>query len=339
MGDCVHVLALAGLAPAVVTETLWAISAEGQRASGITIVTTQAAAPRVRERLIEGGAASGVARALRPHLPPAVSLMVLTDARGRPIDDIRTPEDHAACSAMLNRLVRERTRPADPPLHASLAGGRKTMAAALALAMSLQARPCDRLTHVLVDGPDAEDPDWLCPEPGRMAASVRLIDAPFPRLAQLLPPHVRHHDPEALLALVQQRLGAASPLALDLPAARLWDPAAAVSRKLSPLHAALLAMLLERGDRGVNATDLDVEQLARFYQQAGAEPDRAAELTHRLTADGATDWLREHVARLRRALAPTGIGIGLTGRRPASRYVLAGRGLHLSSTDERERPS
>ena len=208
----VHLLALVGLAPAVAGETFWALRREGVRVSAISLVTTARGASAARQRLMGADGALARIAALEfasssaPALvvtPPIVRLYVLhalqeparqdagaSLATPLEIDDIGCKDAYLAMLESLDRLVRRLTTPDAPCLHASLAGGRKTMAAALTLVMSLHARPQDRMSHVLVSPPYDRDADFLFPGLGdaAAAAAIRLIDAPFVRLRPLLPP-------------------------------------------------------------------------------------------------------------------------------------------------------
>ena len=98
---------------------------------------------------------------LRLHAPadldgaPALArtrLVLFGDAED-PLTDIRTAADCRTVAAQLHDRVRQLrwALPEGVELVGSLAGGRKTMSAALQSAFALQARPRDRLVHVLLD--------------------------------------------------------------------------------------------------------------------------------------------------------------------------------------------
>lgn len=206
-------LAVTGMSPQVVTETLYVIQAEQRRwPDEIRVITTRLGAERVAHSLIEQGF---LARLCRDYGldEPAFSrdhIMVVPDAEGMPVDDARTVSDHEALADFITRTVCELTRepesgdPADS-LHASLAGGRKTMTFYLGYAMSLFARPEDCLSHVLVSEAFENQPDFFYPTPesrlfttgngqelDACRAEVVLADIPFIRHRDYLPGRFHH---------------------------------------------------------------------------------------------------------------------------------------------------
>lgn len=154
-------LCLAGLTPAVVTETLYGLAVTRRPRvvpDEVHIITTGAAYPTVVGRLL--GPSGALARLRREYGLPRDGLRcdparvhVLRDARGRWIDDIRSDRDSRAAGECIRDVVRTLARDPGTELHCSLAGGRKTMSALLATALQLYRRPQDRLYHVLVSEP------------------------------------------------------------------------------------------------------------------------------------------------------------------------------------------
>jgi hypothetical protein len=136
------------------------------------------------------------------HFDPQ-NMHVIRDAQGRALEDIRTPQDNEAAADLISELVRGFTADPDCALHASLAGGRKTMSYYLGYALSLYGRPQDRLSHVLVSGPFEAHPDFYYPTPQERVihsraplppqamncadAIVQLAQTPFVRLRDGLP--------------------------------------------------------------------------------------------------------------------------------------------------------
>jgi len=333
----VQLLALVGLAPAVVSETYWALTRDGVDVRAITIVTTRKGAGPALDRLLggDGALARIAASAAMPVAGPAVRIEVLRRRAGGvgKLDDVEDLESHLATLEQLGDLVRGLTSPGSPPLFASLAGGRKTMAAALTLAMSLHARPEDRLAHVLIAPPWDRDPNFLFPADPQAAAAVRVIEAPFVRLRALLPAEVRGRPVAELVGLAQGRVDAAAPARLDLAGRTLSAGATVVA--LPPAQAAVLAVLAS-DEQGVGARDLPIARLARAYRTAGASTAAADDLSRRLD-DGADAWLRELVSRLNFRIGRDPglwrLRIERVGRRPFSRYRLAPGALRIVDTD------
>ena len=178
-------LAVTGMSPAILTETVWALAREKPPVipARVVVITTLPGKARIEEELFKPSpdyANRTVWQALRDtvlqsagrglEISPAKNdeLLILDDIRliasrdaklGRsfPVEDIRTPADNETAADFILDEVRKITANADTTLIASLAGGRKTMGALLYAALSLLGRPQDRLTHVLVSEP-FEDP-------------------------------------------------------------------------------------------------------------------------------------------------------------------------------------
>lgn len=200
-------LAVTGMSPQVVTETLWAL-AVGQDPpfvpTEIHLVTTGTGERLLREGLLApGGPLGGLCAdyGLPRALASAAAVHVITDRDGRPLDDIRGSADNEAAADFLTDIVRSFTEDASSALHVSLAGGRKTMGYYLGYAVSLFGRPQDRLSHVLVDPDHESRPDFFYPPPvrGRVSprggrkgkppasAVIELAVIPFVRLRDDLP--------------------------------------------------------------------------------------------------------------------------------------------------------
>jgi CRISPR-associated protein (TIGR02584 family) len=333
-----HLLALVGLAPAVASETYWAMLRRGEDVSAITLVTTNRGAMKARQSLLgDNGALASIAAVFAKQQPPRTHLHLLSGADA-PVEDIVSSDDQLAVQIALDGLVRRFTEGDAPPLHASLAGGRKTMAAALALAMSFHARAQDRLSHVLVGMPYAADPDFLFPprDDPVAADSITLVDTPFVRLRPLLPARLRERPLSELTAAAHHLVDAAAPALLDLDARTLGCGKRIIA--LPPIQAAMLAVLANKPE-GVCALELPMKLVAQAYLAAGATRGAADELSHRLAEDGADAWLRETISRIQtrlRADLPlewsTRLAILRVGRRPRTHYVLAPRAVLVCKT-------
>ncbi|MFN3593290.1 MAG: CRISPR-associated ring nuclease Csm6 [Thiobacillaceae bacterium] len=199
-------LAVTGLTPQVVTETLYAlIHAEPAFVpTEVRLITTGEGAARARLALLsqEPG---WFRRFCQDYDLPSIAfdtshIQVLADARGNPLDDIRSPEDNRRAADLISETVRALTADAASALHVSLAGGRKTMGYYLGYALSLYGRPQDRLSHVLVNEPFESSWDFFYPTPYERViqtrdqklancreARVTLAEIPFVRLREGLP--------------------------------------------------------------------------------------------------------------------------------------------------------
>lgn len=265
-------LAVSGLSPQVVTETLFALAvlppvAERFVPTEIVVLTTAEGARRARQSLLS--ASKGAFHALRAdHGLPAIhfddaSVRVVTDVQGQPLDDIRSDADNAAMADAITRLVAELTADPECALHVSLAGGRKTMGYYAGYALSLLGRVQDRLSHVLVSAPFESSPDFFYPTPGpcvisvaggqeradAAAAQVSLAHIPFVRLRELLPAELRAGASSFAMsvAAAERRL---APPRMVVETHRPRIEADGVSLDLTPWQWALMAALAQRARSG-----------------------------------------------------------------------------------------
>ena len=258
-------LAVSGLSPQIVTETVYALTQAQTPAwvpTEIHLLTTTEGANRARlslfsndlgwfHRLCADYGLSGIRF-------DASHIHVLQNASGQPMDDIRTVEDNSAAADAITAKVRELSADEHCALHVSIAGGRKSMGFYVGYALSLYGRAQDRLSHVLVSEPFEQTLDFFYPTPqsrvlkradGRMAdtkdAQVTLAHIPFVSL--------RHGLPEALLEgnasfneTVEAARFALAPAALHLHLGERYIVAAGKKVKLAPDSLAMLALFARR---------------------------------------------------------------------------------------------
>lgn len=195
-------LAVTGLTPQIVTETLYALAVQAESRfipTEIHIISTQEGAERARLSLLDP--AIGKFHALCKdyglqgiQFSPK-NIHVIEDASGHPLSDIRTPEDNLRAADFILHYVREFCHEENSMLHVSIAGGRKSMGFFAGYALSLFGRPWDHLSHVLVNEPFEALPDFYFPPlEGKVLVSrdnrpvhtsnarIMLADIPFVRL-------------------------------------------------------------------------------------------------------------------------------------------------------------
>ena len=343
-------LAVCGLSPQIVTETLYALAADEHAPfvpTEVHLITTKEGAKRAELSLLSDDLGWFHKLCQDYRLPPIQfdrhHIHVMRDANERAMDDIRSPQDNRDAADFITAQVRQFSADPDCALHVSIAGGRKTMGFYLGYALSLYGRAQDRLSHVLVSDPYESSWDFFYPTPysrvlqtkdGKLAdtamAQVTLADIPFVSL--------RHGLPVALLAghasfndtVLAARAALAPPqLVIDLAHRRI--NAGGIEVTLPPAELALLAVfarqILTAGD-ALPAPPKDAPDDAwaqRFLREYRAivGPMAATDGTERALKNGMDgDYFSQRKSKLerllRRALGPaaTHYRIGDGGSRP-----------------------
>ncbi|MFU8802202.1 MAG: CRISPR-associated ring nuclease Csm6 [Bradymonadaceae bacterium] len=212
--DAINLLCVVGMTPAVVTETVYALCVAGQSADAeqteaiqsIVVITTSsgraALEPVVAEQILAMAEDYPVARSRLPIDADGsvrLAIHVPRDLAGQELEDVRSEVDNALMADAIHARVREMTIHGSPRLHASLAGGRKTMGYLLGNAMMLFARDSDRLSHVLAGSNAERCQEFFYPTPTtHMMASqngedfdasiepVEICEIPFIRLRHIV---------------------------------------------------------------------------------------------------------------------------------------------------------
>lgn len=169
-------LCVAGGTPAIITETLWALMNKGERVDEIRVITTIEGREKILTGKINGRGAADESlldkddgqffKFLRDF--PEVGeikfdgnclYLLTTKKSGVPnprdddqerLKDILTDDDNEKAANQICEIVRELAFDESVRLHASIAGGRKTMSLYLMTAMQLFGRNYDVMSHVLV---------------------------------------------------------------------------------------------------------------------------------------------------------------------------------------------
>ena len=204
-------LALGGMSPQVVTETLYHLCKQRTPPfipTEVHLITTTAGREESIDGLLDDDGKfhdfvkdfglEGQIRFTIDHLH------VITDSNGAHLADIRTESDNIAAADLITERIRKLTSDAGSALHVSISGGRNTLGFYLGYALSMFGRPQDRLSHVLVSQEFEGNDDFYYPPPqpelistrskGRISthhAKITLAEIPFVSL--------RHGLPKALL--------------------------------------------------------------------------------------------------------------------------------------------
>ena len=201
-------LATTGASPQVVTETLHAIHHENlQWPDDIYLITTSFGKKAAVKGLLEEGHLQRLCIELNRPMPAFSGnhVLVTPGADGTEVEDARSLPDHEALANFIMTEVRNRTASPDTSLHASLAGGRKTMTFYIGYAMSLFGRAQDTLSHVLVSEGYENIPDFWFPTQSEAHRYVdnrgRKLDACTAKVTLAPIPFIRHRRnlPQVLL--------------------------------------------------------------------------------------------------------------------------------------------
>lgn len=150
-------LTLAGHSPAIITETLYALTQTQQPAyipTEIHVLTTSSGKAKVLETLLgERNILQQFCNEYSVPLPQfdETFIHVIQDKDGQELADLQTEADNEAAADFIVNTVRKLTNDETTSLHVSIAGGRKTMTYYLGYAMSVFGRIQDHMSHVLVD--------------------------------------------------------------------------------------------------------------------------------------------------------------------------------------------
>lgn len=323
-------LAVTGLSPQIVTETLYALAVGRAPAfvpTEVHLITTAEGAERTRLALLSDD--PGWFHRLRHDygLPEIgfdrANVHVLDDAVGTALSDIRTPADNERAADLITDTVRALSSDPRAALHVSIAGGRKTMGFYLGYALSLYGRPQDRLSHVLVDEPFESSWDFFYPTPysrvittrdNKLAdtkdAGVTLAEIPFVSLRHGLPERLLEGRTSfsATVAAARVALGPAE-LVIDLAGRRVRAGGQVVA--LPPAELALLcvfarALLDDVGPLSAPSKGApDPDWAARYLRELRAVAGEVADLdaTERALRHGMDgDYFSVHKSKLHRLL-------------------------------------
>ncbi|HIF9253940.1 TPA: CRISPR-associated ring nuclease Csm6 [Photobacterium damselae] len=161
-------VAVTGASPQVLTETIYALYKQGKPLpSEVYVITTKSTRKILEEGLFEKG---NWQKLLNDYQLPKIKfspehIWLITDDFGHVLDDAKGEEDQSIMADFITRRISELTDNNDITIHASIAGGRKTMAFYMGYAMSLYGRRQDILSHVFINDEFEFEPEFYYPTP------------------------------------------------------------------------------------------------------------------------------------------------------------------------------
>ena len=204
-------LAVTGMSPQVVTETLFAlVTQRGFIPDEIHVITTAHGKNRIMADLLSEPDGHFFRFCQEYELINRIRfdedcIEVITDQQGMALPDIRTPAENECAANQILSFVHRWCSQDDTCLHVSIAGGRKSMGFYLGYALSLFARSQDSASHVLVNAPfesltsfyfpPSKNTRLILPSDGSEVftgdAQVMLADIPLVKLRAGLPSELK----------------------------------------------------------------------------------------------------------------------------------------------------
>jgi CRISPR-associated protein (TIGR02584 family) len=256
-------LALVGRSPQVITESIYAFKKQKDiTIDQVKVVTTAQTRESTWQCLSANGdnGQSVMANLAKDIGIPEIAfdledVLVPNDADGEAISDVQSASEMEAVAQFLLSLVKELTTDEEVCVHASLAGGRKTMTFYLSYAMSIYGRPQDSLSHVFVSFP-YESSDFYYPTPysktiftregARDAkdAEVNLASIPYVQLRPNLPlkfleETISFQETEALYSILN------APLSLEIDTRNKRITCSGVSLVLTAANFAFYLLMID----------------------------------------------------------------------------------------------
>lgn len=208
-------IAVTGASPQVLTETVYAIHMHGKpMPEEIFVITTEQSKETLEQGLFEEG---HWAKLIQDYQLPNINfnsnhIWVISDDKGQALSDAKGEKDQSIMADFITQKIAELTKDSNLAIHASIAGGRKTMAFYMGYAMSLYGREQDVLSHVFIDDDFEFVKNFYYPTPydkyiegkdkksliNTKDAQVTLAEIPFVRMSRLVDESIftqmQHHS-------------------------------------------------------------------------------------------------------------------------------------------------
>lgn len=328
-------LCVAGMTPQIITETLYALTqVRGEQVDEVRVITTLAGRNSLLMALLDKEHGEFFKFCRDYGVDPGsikfdeTTIALLRTPDGYPLEDIRTPEDNESAGDQICEIVRELAKDKTTRIHASAAGGRKTMSIYLTAAMQLFGRAYDTLSHILVNEDFETSRDFFYPPPvprtfltrdGREVltadARIYLADVKFIRLrgvsADTLRSGVAHFYGEMVERAqdVLDMIESEHDLQIDL--SQYTATVRGQRIKLSPREMFFYAMFADFRSRGFSGGAVALDQLKQRHfaetferivaargesvgwEEASSYPgfDFLESMTEQLRSDSGDEWL------------------------------------------------
>ncbi len=311
-------VAVTGASPQVLTETIYALYKQGKpMPKEVFVITTKTS----KQMLVEGLFDKGEWQKLLDEYEmgaidfPQESIWCIADENGVEVDDAKSEEDQTIMADYITRKIAELTSQDDIAIHASIAGGRKTMAFYMGYAMSLYGREQDVLSHVFVDDTFEFVPDFYFPtikdhwidKKGELInaklAQVTLAEIPFVRMRKQFESNLLDQIEEKTFSKTVAMMNNATSEKVELaintktPSLSVLGIDIKVSAKLLALYLFILnqpGRAVKTGTKFVNEPEHSKQYLEYFHAMNG---DARVYATFGL--EDAIDWQQQNLGTLK----------------------------------------
>lgn len=289
-------VAVTGASPQVLTETVYALYKQGNpMPEEIFVITTE----NSKQTLIDGFFVKGHWQKLIEdyHLPEIKfdenNIWLIEDEQGNVLSDAKGEADQTIMADFITSKIAKLTQNDDLMIHASIAGGRKTMAFYMGYAMSLYGREQDVLSHVFVDDDYEFTSEFYYPTPydkhivGRdkkkvvntKNANVTLAEIPFVRMRRQVDEamftQMNEHSFSKTVSAMNSAAGKDVIVNINTLSKEL--EVAGISIKLTGKALAIYLFFLTQSDRK--------ETLDRFFEDDVTHTQRYLEILNTIKAD------------------------------------------------------
>jgi CRISPR-associated protein (TIGR02584 family) len=214
-------VAVMGTSPAVLSECLFYYYSpyyeHNRHFSEIKVITTS----KGRDLLVKTMFDNGVIKLLEATLGlqtgsiPFVEsdiIVIEDETNGAEIQDLLTSEENEAASNTISNWIKYYTDMDNVRLTATVAGGRKTQSAIMALTFQLYGRIQDELIHIIAPDERMSDGGWFFPsDPGDPTQFLSVSNVPVLRVGRYLSRNL-NQSTEDIVREIQESLFAARPI-------------------------------------------------------------------------------------------------------------------------------
>lgn len=331
-------LCVSGITPQIITETLYALSVLRNPPfipDEIHVITTSVGKKLIIQKLLDpvSGHFHRLIANYRLTAPKfdLETIHVIADDSGDIVDIVDERHNEITAGFIIYK-VKELCTPEENRVHASIAGGRKTMSLFLGMGMQFFAKEKDEMSHVLVNPPFEGHPEFFYPpDPpkeitvynpniGRYEnvstseAKITLANIPFIRLNMPNNPGLEL-DLNFLVDVAQQKIEECIP-SIEVSTSDLTIYISSKKVDLTPLERAIYFWMLKQKtsceenfcpkgcrDCYITVNDIDLNEILYYYKKiVGIYSMRAENFEKSLDRIDIRSWFLQHKSRINNKL-------------------------------------